>query len=69
MLFALYFKVEGATRHIIPYGWKERVATVKMWRVKRCYMTNNTFCFNKDDLKEYIIFSKTGYKEHTTFCF
>ena len=29
MLFALYFEVEGATRHITPYGWKQKVATVK----------------------------------------
>ena len=41
--------------HITSLSWEKNAAIVELFRVKRCYMTNNTFCIYQNDYNNTVL--------------
>ena len=55
--------------HITPFSWKKSAAFVKLIRVKRCYMTNNTFCIYQNDYNNTVLGDKMYHLTDSAFFF
>ena len=52
---------------LTPLNWKKSAAFVKRIRVKRCYMTNNTFCIYQNDYNNTVLGDKMYHLTDSAF--
>ena len=60
---------KGALCHITPYSCKKSAAMLKLFRVKRCYLTNNTVCIYQNDYNNTVFDDKRYHLTDSTFLF
>ena len=55
--------------HITPFSWKKSAALLNLFRVKRCYMTNNTFNIYQNDYNNTVLGDKMYHLTDSAFFF
>ena len=67
LLSNLQQKVLCVTLHLLV--GRKVLLLLKLFRVKRCYMTNNTFCIYQNDYNNTVFGGKTYHSTDSTFSF
>ena len=55
--------------HLTPFSWKKVLILLKLFRVKRCNMTNNTFCIYQNDYNNTVLGDKMYHLTDSAFFF